>query len=54
MSKTTINSTVVANCCVTRCSQCSHMSEYAALAVLLFLALHPPQRVTLPFLNGNY
>ena len=41
-----INSTVAANCGVMRCSECSHMSEYAALPVLLFLALYSPQRIT--------
>ena len=41
-----INSTVTANCCVMRCSKCSHMSEYAALSALLFLALYSPQRIT--------
>ena len=44
-----INSTVAANCCVMRCSECSHMSEYAVLPVLLLLALHPPQRITQGF-----
>ena len=29
-----------------RCSECSHMSEYAALLALLFLALYSPQRIT--------
>ena len=33
--KPLINSTVAANYCVMRCSKCSHMSEYAALSVLL-------------------
>ena len=51
VEKPLINSTVAANCCVMRCSQCSHIFEYAALAVLLLLALHPPQRVTQGFLN---
>ena len=29
-----------------RCSKCSHISEYAALSALLFLAFYSPQRVT--------
>ena len=44
--ETLIKSTVTANCCVMRCSKCSHMSEYAALSALLFLALYSPQRFT--------
>ena len=35
IKETLINSTVAANYCVMRCSKCSHMSEYAALSVLL-------------------
>ena len=46
-----INSTVTANCCVMRCSEYSHMSEYAAFPALLFLALHPPQRITQSLLS---
>ena len=48
-----INSTVTANCCVMRCSKSSHMSEYAAVSALLFLALYSTQRITqkLPNLN---
>ena len=41
-----INSTVSANCCVMRCSKSSHMSEYAAVSALLFLALYSTQRIT--------
>ena len=44
--KTLIKSTVTANCCVMRCSKCSHMSEYAALSALLCLALYSTQRFT--------
>ena len=31
-----------------RCSEYSHMSEYAAFLALLFLAFHPPQRAGQP------
>ena len=44
VKKPLINSTVAANCCVMRCSECSHILKYAVLPVLLLLALHPPQR----------
>ena len=53
MKVTLINSTVTANCCVMRCSECSHMFEYAVLPVLLLLALHSPQRVTQSHLKSH-
>ena len=46
LKETLINSTVTANCCVMRCSKCSHIFEYAALSALLLLALYSPQRIT--------
>ena len=46
LKKTLIKSTVTANCCVMRCSKSSHMSEYAAVSALLFLALYSTQRFT--------
>ena len=46
--KALIHSIVTANCGVMRCSECSYMLEYTALPVLLFLALHPPQRAEQP------
>ena len=44
--ETLINSTHDGLCCVMRCSECSHMFEYAALLALLLLALYSPQRIT--------
>ena len=51
--ETLINSTVTANCGVMRCSKCSHMSEYAALSALLFLALYSPQRIIQSLLKSQ-
>ena len=52
LKETLINFTVAANCCVMRCSKCSHISEYAALSALLLLALYSPQRITQSLLNS--
>ena len=49
--ETLINSTVTANCCVMRCSKCSHILKYAALSALLLLALYSPQRITQSLLS---
>ena len=61
--ETLIKSTVTANCCVMRCSECSHMPEYAALSALgkpfirlAAIALYSTQRFTqsLPELSSLY
>ena len=61
--ETLIKSTVTANCCVMRCSECSHMPEYAALSALgkpfirlAAITLYSTQRFTqsLPELSSLY